>query len=149
TTPMLCARWLRVDSERDAKQKAHGWFYRASENFFARVLRGYENSLSWALGHEKFILFTLLLTVCFNVYLFTLVPKGFIPQQDTGRLRVFIQGEQTLSSQALRQKLEEMTAIIRADPAVRNVMESTGGSGGGHGVSGDMFVTLTPKSERK
>jgi multidrug efflux pump len=148
TTPMLCAYWLRVDSERDANKKRSNRFYRASEAIFARVLRDYEHTLSWALRHEKLVLFTLLLTVCLNVYLFMLVPKGFIPQQDSGRLRGFIQGEQTLSFQAMRQKLTEMTAIIRADPAVQNVMESMGGSGGGHGVSGEMFVTLKPKPGR-
>jgi multidrug efflux pump len=143
-TPMMCARWLR----REPEQKTQGRFYRYSENFFNRLLRGYEKSLAWALRHDKLMLLSLLLTVCLNVYLFILVPKGFMPQQDTGRLSGQIQGDQSMSFQDLRQKMGKIIEIIRADPAVVSVNESTGSGGGGRGNSGRMFITLTPKAER-
>ena len=144
TTPMMCARLLRV--ERSKQQTSR--FHRASEIVFARLLHGYEVSLAWALRHEKLTLLSLLLTVCLNVYLFVIVPKGFIPQQDTGRINGQIQGEQTMSFQALRAKLGGYVDIIRADPAVERVMEFTGGGRGGGNASGSIYITLKPKSER-
>ncbi|MFT3930465.1 MAG: multidrug efflux RND transporter permease subunit [Spongiibacteraceae bacterium] len=147
TTPMLCARWLKAHDAETARKQQENRFYRACEHFFARLSRGYEHSLTWALRHEKFILFTLVFVVGLNVYLFAAVPKGFIPQQDTGRLRGMIQAEQTASFQAMREKLVEMIEIVRNDPAVERVSESTEASGG-HGVSGSMFITLKPKPGR-
>jgi len=144
TTPMMCARLLRVEH---SKQQT-GRFYRVSERVFTGLLRRYETSLAWALRHEKLMLFSLLLTVCLNVYLFVIVPKGFIPQQDTGRINGQIQGEQTMSFQALRAKLGHFVDIIRADPAVTSVMEFTGGGRGGGSTSGSIFITLKSKSER-
>jgi multidrug efflux pump len=143
-TPMMCARWLRVEP----KEKSHGKFYRYSERFFDRLLHGYEKSLAWALRHNRLTLLSLLLTVCLNVYLFVLVPKGFMPQQDTGRLIGSIQGDQSMSFQELRKKMVKLVEIIRTDPAVVSVNESTGSSGGGRGNSGRMFITLTSKAQR-
>ena len=148
TTPMLCARWLRTEHSATVRKAEVNGFLRASAAFFTQLVHGYERSLSWALRHEKLVLISLLLAVCLNVYLFMIVPKGFIPQQDTGRLRGFIQAEQTSSFQAMRDKLTEMIDIVRNDPAVERVSETTSG-GGGHGVSGDVFITLKPKAERK
>ena len=147
TTPMLCARWLRAhDAEAEKKQQKNR-FYRTSEKFFTMLAGGYARSLNWALQHEKILLLILALTVCLNVYLFAIVPKGFIPQQDTGRLRGMIQAEQTASFQVMREKLVEMIEVVRNDPAVDRVSESTDASGG-HGVSGSMFITLKAKPER-
>ncbi len=151
TTPMMCARLLRAERlpQSDIEPKAHGRFYRCSETAFDALLRGYEKTLAWVLRHEKLTLLTLLLTIFLNVYLFVLVPKGFIPQQDTGRLHGSIVGEQTMSFHAMRQKLAQLVEIVRRDPAVDSVMEFTGRGGGGSGNSGSMFISLKPKSERK
>ena len=70
-----------------------------------RVLRGYERSLAWVLNHGVLTMLVLLVTVCLNVYLYIIIPKGFFPQQDTGRLIGFIQADQSISFQAMRQKL--------------------------------------------
>ncbi len=141
TTPMMCARLLRPE-----RGRAHGRLYQASERAFAWLLGGYEKSLAWALAHSRFTLALLAATVCLNVYLYVVVPKGFFPQQDTGRMVGSIQADQGISFQAMRQKLADFVAIVRADPAVENVMAFTGG---GQRNRGFMFVTLKPLRERK
>jgi multidrug efflux pump len=141
TTPVMCAYLLRSDTARE-----HGRFYRWSERGFAAMLRGYERSLKWALGHGLVMMLVLLATVCLNVYLYTIIPKGFFPTQDTGRLVGNIQADQSISFQAMRQKLSDFVAIVRTDPAVDNVVAFTGGS---QRNSGNMFVALKPLSERK
>ena len=141
TTPMMCARLLRPQRTRE-----HGRLYRASERVFAAMLRGYEVTLRWALRHGPLVLVILAGTICLNVYLYVIVPKGFFPQQDTGRLVGNIQADQSISFQAMRQKLAAFVEIVRADPAVENVIAFTGG---GQRNRGSMFVTLKPISERK
>jgi len=139
-TPMMCARLLRPERTRE-----HGRLYRASERTFAAMLRGYEVTLTWALRHGPLVLVLLAGTICLNVYLYMIVPKGFFPQQDTGRLMGNIQADQSISFQAMRQKLAAFVEIVRADPAVENVTAFTGG---GQRNRGSMFVTLKPISER-
>ncbi|MHB8741936.1 MAG: multidrug efflux RND transporter permease subunit [Sulfuricaulis sp.] len=141
TTPMMCARLLKPET-----QDKHGRFYRASEQAFAALLAKYEKSLAWALRHRRFMMLLLLGTVCLNIYLFVIVPKGFFPQQDTGRLIGNIQADQSISFQAMRQKLTDFMNIIRQDPAVENVVGFTGGS---RVNSGFMFISLKPLAERK
>ncbi len=141
TTPMMCARLLKPRDE-----SGHGRFYHASERVFAWILRGYEKSLSWALRHSLIVVLILLATVGLNVYLYNIIPKGFFPQQDTGRLTGNIQADQSISFQAMRQKLTDFVEIVQADPAVESV---TGFTGGGQRNSGFMFVSLKPLNERK
>ncbi|MGI8744506.1 MAG: multidrug efflux RND transporter permease subunit [Bryobacteraceae bacterium] len=140
-TPMMCSRFLT--SERDRR---HGPLYRASERFFDWILGGYERSLAWVLEHPRLILLVTLITIGLNVYLYVIVPKGFFPQQDTGRLSGSIIGDQDISFQAMRVKLSQFIDIVRADPAVENV---TGFTGGGTSNRGSMFVALKPLNERK
>jgi multidrug efflux pump len=139
TTPMMCSRLLK-------REPKHGRLYAASEHAFGWVLRRYETSLAWALRHPRFIILLLLATVGLNVYLYVIVPKGFFPQQDTGRLSGSIQADQSISFQAMRQKLSNFIEIIRADPAVENVV---GFTGGGQRNSGSMFISLKPLKERR
>ena len=146
TTPMMCARLLR---ERPAGAPERGRFDRAGERVFAAVLHWYEKSLSWSLRHGPLMMVLLLATVCLNVYLYVVVPKGFFPQQDTGRLIGNIRADQSISFQAMRQKLADFIEIVRRDPAVENVIGFTGGGGFGGRNSGFMFVTLKPLKERK
>ncbi len=141
TTPMMCARLLGSEAPR-----AHGRFYHTSERAFAALLGGYEQSLAWALRHGRLMMLLLLGTICLNVYLFVIVPKGFFPQQDTGRLMGNIQADQSISFQAMRRKLADFMEIIRKDPAVGNVVGFTGGS---RVNSGFMFISLKPLAERK
>jgi multidrug efflux pump len=141
TTPMMCARLLR--HKRESNQ---GWFSRVSERAFDSLLGRYERSLTWALRHSMFMMVILLATVCLNIYLYIIVPKGFFPQQDTGRLVGNIQADQSISFQAMRQKLADFIDIIYKDPAVGSVVGFTGGSQVNTGM---MFVTLKPLKERK
>jgi multidrug efflux pump len=144
TTPMMCAYLLKP-----AAPGPRGRLYRWSEKSFAFVLRGYEATLAWALRHRPLTLLLLALTVGLNFYLYAVVPKGFFPQQDTGRLIGSIQADQGISFQAMRGKLADFIEIVRADPAVENVVGFSGGGGFGGRNTGSMFVTLKPLSERK
>jgi multidrug efflux pump len=141
TTPMMCARLLRQEGAR-----AHGRLYRASERAFAALLGWYETSLAWALKHGLFMLALLAATICLNVYLYIIVPKGFFPQQDTGRLVGNIQADQSISFQAMRQKVADFVGIVRQNPDVENVVAFTGG---GQRNRGFMFVVLKPLGPRK
>ena len=145
TTPMMCAALLR----RGAPGASRGRLYRWSEGAFDFVLRGYERTLGWALRRKPLTLLILALTIGFNFYLYVVVPKGFFPQQDTGRLIGSIQADQGISFQAMREKLADFIDIVRADPAVVNVVGFSGGGGFGGRNTGSMFVTLLPLSERK
>ncbi len=144
-TPMMCATLLRGRPER---ARAEGRFERSSGQAFAAVLRGYERSLAWALGHGPLMMLLLAAAVGLNVYLYVIVPKGFFPQQDTGRLVGNIRADQSISFQAMRQKLDDFIGLVRQDPAVENVIGYTGGGGFGGRNSGFMFVTLKPLKER-
>ncbi len=142
TTPMMCALLLRARSESRPRRPG----------MFERLLAGYERTLAWALRHGALVMLILLLTVALNVFLFKIVPKGFLPQQDTGRLIGRLQADQSISFQAMAQKLQEMVAIVQRDPAVEHVVGYTGaGSGGGMSQinTGSVFVQLKPLSQRK
>jgi multidrug efflux pump len=140
-TPMMCSRLLLPASER-----RHGRLYAWSERGFERLRRGYEKSLGWVLAHGILMMLILLAVVCLNVYLYVIIPKGFFPTQDTGRLIGFIQGDQSISFQAMQPKLAGFIDIVRADPAVENVVAFTGGA---QRNTGRMFVQLKPLAERK
>jgi multidrug efflux pump len=140
TTPMMCALLLRARPER-----APGWFSRASERSFAALLGGYRRSLDLALRHPWLTLAVLSATIGLNVWLYGHVPKGFVPQQDTGRMVGFIQADQAISFQAMRAKLATFVSIVQQDPAVATV---NGFTGGGQRNSGFMFVALKPLAER-
>ncbi|PYE22408.1 multidrug efflux pump [Paraburkholderia silvatlantica] len=141
-TPMMCSRLLEEAHEK----KAEGRFAQWLERGFLRLQGGYERTLGWALAHPFVILLTLVATIALNVALYVVVPKGFFPQQDTGRLIGGIQADQATSFQAMKVKFAEMMRIVQANPAVESV---AGFSGGRATNAGFMFVSLKPKSERK
>ncbi len=142
TTPMMCALLLRHDRDREP-----GRFHRTTERFFDAMLAGYHRSLAWALSHPRLIVAILLVTVVTNVELYRIVPKGFFPQQDTGRITGNIQADQSVSFQLMQQKLQQFVDIIRKDPAVDTVVGFTGGRGQTNG--GFIFMSLKPLGERK
>ena len=144
TTPMMCSRLLKHGRPED-----HGSLYRASERVFAYILRLYERSLTWVLRHPAPTLAVLLITIGLNVYLLVIVPKGFFPQQDTGRLAGGIQGVQDSSFAAMKQRMTRFVDIVKADPAVANVVAFTGSGGGTTTNTGRMFISLKPLEERK
>ena len=140
-TPMMCARLLRPHSA-----SSPGRFHQMNERLFNALLNGYRASLNWALAHSRITMLILLATVCLNVYLYTAIPKGFFPQQDTGRLIGTIQADQSISFQAMRDKLATFVNIVGQDPAVSSV---AGFTGGGQINTGRMFIGLKPLAERQ
>ncbi len=141
TTPMLCAHFLKPHSAK------HGPIYRVSEGGFQRMNRGYKRSLAWVLRHQFLILLLVLITVGINVYLYIIVPKGFFPQQDTGRMMGTIMADQDMAFQGMRDKVAEYIKIVKSDPAVDNVIAFSGGNTAQN--QGRMFVTLKPLNQRK
>src|SRR6185369_3619695 len=147
TTPMLCATLLGKRAE-----AGRGRLYRMSERFFDAMNGFYSRTLAWVLRHPHAMLGVTILTIAINVYLFVIVPKGFCPQQDTGRITGIVQAAQDISFQSMRDKLGQIVEIITSDPAVENVIGFTGGGGGGSGTTTNtarMFIALKPLAERK
>ncbi len=144
TTPMMCA-WLLPEPERRAEPGANaaqgGRLARFAERGYARVLRAYEASLDWALASQWLVMLILLAVIGLNVYLFTQVPKGFFPQQDSGQLNGGLRADQSISSTEIGNKLRQVLDIIRTDAAVDTVV---GFTGGGRSGGGFMFVNLKP-----
>jgi len=142
TTPMLCALFLNTCPMSRTEGRP---------SFFERVRLGYGHSLTWALRHSAIVLLIFIATICLNVALFVIVPKGFFPQQDTGRIIGSLQADQSISFQLMSAKLKQMIDIVRTDPAVETVVGFTGvGSGGGFAQlnTGTVFVSLKPLSQR-
>jgi multidrug efflux pump len=145
-TPMMCAVLLRAD-----RGEPHGRIYRASERFFDAMLNGYRWTLAIALRHPLSIMLILAATLVLNFHLFGVVPKGFVPQQDTGLLIGSIQADQHTSFQLMRQKLTQFIDIVKNDSAVDTVVGFTGGSGPGPASTntGTVFASLKPIDERR
>ncbi|MGO9314662.1 MAG: multidrug efflux RND transporter permease subunit [Syntrophobacteraceae bacterium] len=146
TTPMMCATILRKETT-----NAHGSLYRATEWMFDRMRSGYDKSLRWALRHSLIMLFITIFTLVTNVVLFWYIPKGFFPDQDTGRISGRMVASQDISFQAMNKKLTEVVNIIKADPDVADVMGFTGGGGPGGSTTNTarMFIALKPFEVRK
>ncbi len=145
TTPMMCAWLLRSKGEGEARRKPPGRLARWAEAGFARVLGWYEASLDWALASLGIVLFILVAVIALNVYLFSAAPKGFFPQQDTGQIQGGLRADQSISSQAMGEKLRQVVGILHRDPAVATVV---GFTGGGRAGGGFLFANLKPASER-
>ncbi len=146
TTPMMCARLLG----RDRPGRANA-FLRSFNHGFESMRTSYERTLGFALNHPRLMILSLVATIVLNVYLYTAVPSGFFPQQDTGQLQGGMRGDAMASFELIKGKLQEVTKVIQADPAVDKVAGAVGGGGfGGNGGANAQFnVTLKPLSERK
>jgi multidrug efflux pump len=142
-TPMMCAQFLKSTGE-----TTHGRLYRLAERVFDGILHFYERTLGWVLRHQLIVLVVLLATIAVNIYLFFVVPKGFFPQQDAGRIVGNIQAEQDISFLAMREKMGEFARIVGTDPAVANVVAFTGGNQNTTNTA-RMFLALKPLRERK
>jgi multidrug efflux pump len=142
TTPMMCALFLRTRRPPQGERRP---------NLLERVRRGYAYTLTLALRHSGAILLVFIGSIFLTVALYIIVPKGFFPQQDTGRLIGSLQADQSISFQLMSQKLRQMASIVAQDPAVDHVAGFTGvGSGGGYAQinTGTVFVSLKPLSQR-
>ncbi len=140
-TPTMCARFLK-----SPKGMNHGRLYMLGEKIFSWMHRGYGRGLRWVLAHQPLMLAVTIAAVCLNVYLYIVIPKGFFPQQDTGRLNGAIIGAQDISFPLMMEKLIQFENIIRSDPAVLDVESFVGG--GAENI-GRMIIELKDISVRK
>lgn len=152
TTPMMCSVLLKGQSKERRKPPRNtivAWFVTLSE-VWGRALEALRQGYAWTLirvlRHPALTLLGLALTISLNFYLYIIIPKGFFPQQDTGQVMGIIIGDQSISFQAMQQKLRDFMNIVLQDPAVENV---SGYTGGGQRNSGNMFITLKPVSQRR
>jgi multidrug efflux pump len=145
TTPMLCAQFLKSRDE-----SRHGHIYRASERAFQWLHNEYAGGLRWVLRHQLPMLFLVIGTVILNIVLFIMVPKGFFPQQDTGRMGGSTRASQDISFDAMKVKQSTLAQMVLDDPAIDTVTAFVGGNGPGGGSSnvGRMFISLKPLSQR-
>jgi multidrug efflux pump len=142
TTPTMCAKFLRPSQP----NQQHNFVYRTSEWFFDTLLTAYRHSLKWVLAHQPITLAVTILVACLSVYLYIKVPKGFFPQQDTGRIMGSVQAAQDISFQAMSGKMEQFVKIVLKDPAVDTAV---GFAGGGSATNqGRFFVMLKPLAQR-
>lgn len=167
TTPMLCARWLKSKAGSTQSHPSGVMFPGlVSKACFAGIILRkscqsvadyvlqviqfshdfYKTSLMWVLNHGRLTLFILIGMVCLNIYLYYMIPKGFFPQQDTGRLVGVLRADQRVSFQAMQTKLQTFIDVVRHDQAVQTVV---GFTGGGQRNVANMFIALQPLSIRK
>jgi multidrug efflux pump len=144
-TPMMCARLLRPES-----QEKHGRFYHWSEGLFERTLRAYERGLQWVLRHQFFTLMVAVVTLVGTIWLYFLVPKGLLPQQDTGMIIGVTEAAQSISFKAMATKQREVAEIVSHDPDVARVASFVGaGLVNPTMNSGKLYIVLKPRDERK
>ncbi|HEY1997635.1 efflux RND transporter permease subunit [Paraburkholderia sp.] len=141
-TPMMCSRLLNEPHERREEGRFAQWLERG----FLSMQRGYERTLGWSLRHPLLILLVLVATIGLNIWLYVIIPKGFFPQQDTGRMVGGIQADQATSFQGMKGKFAEMMKLVGENPGVDSVVGFTGGR---QTNSGFMFVQLKSKPGRK
>ena len=150
TTPMMCAMLLKP--QRDAAerqsvaQRSRGAVARGLARAQGAVERAYGHALDWSLAAPWTVMAVLAVVVALNVYLFMAIPKGFFPEQDNGQLQGGLRADQSISSSALAEKLQQAVDIVGRDPAVATVVGFSGGGGAGGGF---LSAALKPTSERK
>ncbi len=138
TTPMMCALMLKPADRHKPRRRT----------LFDRALSLYERTLRWSLRHSLLVILVLFVTMGLNVALWVIVPKGFFPQQDTGRMIGGLQADQSTSFQAMQGKLKELSDVVQRDPAVQTVVGFTGSGGFGATNTGSVFVSLKPLGQR-
>ncbi|HEY4041345.1 MAG TPA: efflux RND transporter permease subunit [Rhodopila sp.] len=139
TTPMMCALLLKPADRRAV----------AERTLYDRAITLYGRTLAWSLRHSLLVMLVLLMAVALNVALYVVVPKGFFPMEDTGRMAGGLQADQSISFQAMEQKLKQLSDIVQRDPAVDTVVGFTGANGGARATNaGSVYVTLKPRPVR-
>src|SRR5206468_1853996 len=145
-TPMLCSRFLRPSAE-----GRHGRIYAASERFFETLLHMYERSLRWVLERRRGALVASIVVAALTGWLFTAIPKGFLPDPDQGAIFAIIEGPQGISFKDMAAHERAVADVLRAHPAVQELFATVIGSGAGSGSTsnqGRMFLRLVPRSQR-
>jgi multidrug efflux pump len=145
TTPMMCAYVLKPPRREGEPEKPPGRLSRVSERVFGAIQNAYGRTLAWVLRYSRLTMLVFLGTIILNIFLYVEIPKGFFPQQDTGRIIGFIRADQSISFQAMRTKFRQFVSIVRSDPAIENIVGFTGGF---QTNSGFVFASLKPLNER-
>jgi multidrug efflux pump len=141
TTPTMCAKFLRPPQD-----ERRNFFYRGSEWVFDKLLAAYRHSLTVVLDHQPVTLVVTILVACLSVYLYVKVPKGFFPQQDTGRIMGAVMAAQDISFQSMSDKMQRYVDIVMKDPAVDTVVGFAGGNTALN--QGRFFMMLKPLEQR-
>ncbi|PYM20074.1 MAG: acriflavine resistance protein B [Candidatus Rokuibacteriota bacterium] len=142
-TPMLCSRFLRPP------HAGHNRLYQASERFFDGMLKTYDGSLKWVLRHRRTTMATMLLTLVVTAYLFLIIPKGFIPNEDTGQIFAFVEASQDISFEAMKERQRAVAEIFSKNPHIDQFMSFIGVSPSSAVLNtGRIFARLKPRDER-
>ena len=151
-TPMMCAYLLKPEEKEDATGKdkqRHNWFYRVTEKFFEGMLAYYESGLKWVLKHQFFTLMVAVGTLVATIWLYILIPKGLLPQQDTGVIIGVTDAAQNISFPAMLARQRTVSEVVRHDPDVQSVASFVGAGSVNPTINtGRLTITLKPRSER-
>jgi hydrophobic/amphiphilic exporter-1 (mainly G- bacteria), HAE1 family len=148
-TPMLCSRFLKT-----SHGKRHGRLYNFTERMFDGALRGYDRTLQISLRYRAVTMAISLLFIAGAAYLFTIVPKGFLPNEDQGRFQMTIEAIQGIGFEEMVRHQQEVAAILEQDPDIAGFSSNIGFAGGGGGGAGGASnqgrfgVDLKPRAER-
>ena len=142
-TPMLSSRFLKAENK-----ASHGRIYKMTERWFDRALSWYDAGLTWSLRHRLTIMGGTAVVMAATIWLFVTIPKGFLPDQDTGQIVAFTEGQEGIGFDALVTHQLQVMAIVRQDPAVEAFMSSCGARGATGANQGLVFMRLKPRGQR-
>jgi multidrug efflux pump len=145
-TPMMCAKLLRPEKEGEK----HGRFYRWTEGLFDASLRFYESGLKWVMRHQFTTLLIAIATLVATIWLYLIIPKGLLPQQDTGVILGVTDAAQSISFKAMVARQRAVSEVVRKDPDVTSVASFVGAGGVNPTLNtGRLYIVLKPRAERK
>ncbi len=148
-TPMMCAKLLRAETEEDEEKQRASTFYRKTEEYWTRFRNLYERGLRWVLAHQRFVLLVAIVTLVATILLYIVVPKGLLPQQDTGVIIGVADAAENISFKAMMERVHAVSDIIRKDPDVLSVSASVGaGTVNATINTSRLYVVLKPHDQR-
>ena len=146
-TPMMCAKLLR--SEKEEEREHQGAFYRRTEEYWTRFSNLYERGLRWVFAHQRFVLIVAIITLVATILLYIVVPKGLLPQQDTGVIVGVTDAAENISFKAMLERVHAVSDIVRRDPDVASVSASVGaGTVNATINTARLYIVLKPHNER-
>jgi hydrophobe/amphiphile efflux-1 (HAE1) family protein len=148
-TPMMCAKLLRPENEEDEEKQYRSAFYRITEEYWTRFRNSYERGLRWVLAHQRFVLMVAIVTLVATILLYIVVPKGLLPQQDTGVIIGVTDAAENISFKAMMERVHAVSDIIRKDPDVASVSASVGaGTVNATINTARLYIVLKPHNQR-
>ena len=148
-TPMMCAKLLSAETEEDEEKENRSAFYRTTEEYWTRFRNAYERGLRWVLAHQRFVLMVAIVTLVATILLYIVVPKGLLPQQDTGVIIGVADAAENISFKAMMERVHAVSDIIRKDPDVTSVSASVGaGTVNATLNTARLYIVLKPHNQR-